>query len=133
MNFKDKFSKGITTINVKTNNFMEENKYKTHISTLESEIKKMTFSLGETVLLNWETNSDALKNVEAICLQIKCKKEEIAELKIKIEELQEEEKRILGEVNSQQSAEDVIYCSRCGTKNLSSYKFCSKCGAPLVK
>ena len=36
--FKDKFSKGLTTINVKTNNFMEQTKINTYISTLETEI-----------------------------------------------------------------------------------------------
>lgn len=35
---KESFAKGITALNVKTNNFIEENKCKTYISTLEEEI-----------------------------------------------------------------------------------------------
>ena len=42
-------SKGITTINVKTNSFMEESKCKTYISTLEKEIQILKQNIGETV------------------------------------------------------------------------------------
>ena len=41
MGLKDSLTKSITTINVKTNNFMEQSKYKTYISTLEDEIQKI--------------------------------------------------------------------------------------------
>ena len=43
MALKDSLTKGITAINVKTNNFMEQSKCKTYISTLESEINNSNF------------------------------------------------------------------------------------------
>ena len=45
MDFKKSFSKGITKINVKTSNFMEENKLRTQILTLEGEIAKIKVEL----------------------------------------------------------------------------------------
>lgn len=36
---KESFTKGITTLNIKTNRFIEVNKCKTYIATLEEEIK----------------------------------------------------------------------------------------------
>ena len=44
---KESLSKGITTINVKTNSFMEESKCKTYISTLEKEIQILKQNIGE--------------------------------------------------------------------------------------
>ena len=44
---KESLSKGITTINVKTNSFMEESKCKTYISTLEKEIQILKQNMSE--------------------------------------------------------------------------------------
>ena len=49
---KESLSKGITTINVKTNSFMEESKCKTYISTLEKEIQILKQNIGETMTVN---------------------------------------------------------------------------------
>ena len=46
---KESLSKGITTINVKADSFMEESKCKTYISTREKEIQILKQNIGETV------------------------------------------------------------------------------------
>lgn len=46
---KDTFTKGLTTLNVKTNNFMEESKCKTYITTLENEIAGLKQKLGDDI------------------------------------------------------------------------------------
>ena len=51
--FKDKFSKGLTTINVKTNNFMEQTKINTYISTLETEIAELERRMGGILYEKW--------------------------------------------------------------------------------
>lgn len=140
MALKDSLTKGITAINVKTNNFMEQSKCKTYISTLESEINNLKFQIGEQIYAEWLKNQgvegysenrwDA--TVENNLNTIMQKYNEIKLQEEKMEKLLEEEKQILGTVTSQQNyVGDVCYCSQCGTQNSVDYKFCCKCGNPL--
>lgn len=130
--FKDKFSKGLTTINVKTNNFMEQNKINTHISTMESEICDLKQQLGEEVYTKWLQNEFELSDVEEILNKIKEKYAEIEVQKGRIEQIIEEEQQILGTSQGQETPQtNTIYCSNCGTPSASNFKFCTKCGSPL--
>lgn len=129
---KDKFSKGITTINVKTNNFMEQTKINTHISTMESEISELKQQVGEVVYAKWLQNEFEISDIEEILNQIKEKYDEIQNQKERIEQILEEEQQILGTSQSQETVpEGTIYCSRCGTPCAANYKFCAKCGSAL--
>ena len=137
---KETFNKGLTTINVKTNNFMKESKCKTYITTLENEIAELKKSLGEKVYANWLNKTDVSDGVETISVQIRAKYEEIEVQKAKILQLQEEEKLILGAgqrqmqtpgTQNEEPEGETIFCSQCGMKNSVNYKFCCKCGAPL--
>ena len=49
---KASISKGLTTINVKTSNFMKQNEINTYISTLENEIKDLKFQIGDVFCKN---------------------------------------------------------------------------------
>lgn len=130
---KDTFTKGLTTLNVKTNNFMEESKCKTYITTLENEIAGLKQKLGDDIYTSWMNQGDLTAGVEETCKQIQNKYQEIEAQKLKIAQLQEEEKQILGAAPAQNAMPEgeTIFCSQCGTKNSVNYKFCCKCGAPL--
>lgn len=131
-NLKETFTKGITTLNVKTNNFMEESKCRTYIATLEGEIKELKFKIGEKTYENWSKNADVAAEVEEMLQKIKSKYEEIDAQKERIDRLAVEEQQILG--TSAASAQDtigVVFCSQCGAQNASNYKFCCKCGAEM--
>ena len=110
---KESLSKGITTINVKTNSFMEESKCKTYISTVYA--KSVA---GES----YE------EEVAGMIGQIRGKYEEIEQQKAAIEQLAVQEKQILG---NQSMTVNIRYCANCGAQNAANYKFCSKCGSPL--
>lgn len=135
--FKDTFAKGITTLNVKTNNFMEENKCKTYISTLEEEIRKLKMSIGEITYENWGNMDSVKEQIQNTVNEINAKYQEIKAQEEKIKSLAEIEQQILGNgaVNEKMAAagpqEGVVYCSQCGAQNSSNYKFCLKCGKPL--
>ena len=139
---KETFSKGITTINVKTNNFMESTTIKTHINTLESECKALYEQIGATVYQQWTGGDTSIVAVETYLQQVKGKQEEIAAEYAKLDGLQKMEEDILGKkaqpmaatsVVSASAAEGQIFCSQCGSANSSNYKFCCKCGAPLAR
>ena len=82
---KETFSKGITTINVKTNNFMESTTIKTHINTLESECKALYEQIGATVYQQWTGGDTSIVAVETYLQQVKGKQEEIAAEYAKLE------------------------------------------------
>lgn len=133
---KDSFTKGLTTINVKTNSFMEESKCKTYIATLEGEIKNLKLLVGEKSYESWSKGENIAQKVEELFQQIKEKYQEIEAQKQKIEQLAQEEKQILGtqSVESQETENaGVVFCSQCGTQNAGNYKFCCKCGTPIAK
>ena len=126
---KESFSKGLTALNVKTNNFMEENKCKTYISTLESEIAELKSRIGDAVYAKWIKGEDDRAEIEPMLKSIQEKYHEIEGQKEKIKQLEEQERQILG--GAAGGSAEVCYCSQCGAQNAANYKFCSKCGAPL--
>lgn len=132
--FKQSLTKGITALNVKTNNFMEESKCKTYISTLEKEILDLKLAVGEKVYEKWTLGESAAEETEELLKSIQTKYEEIQAQKEKMEKLQQEEQQILGTSGAnpaQTQEEEFIFCSQCGTRNAANYKFCRKCGAAL--
>jgi seryl-tRNA synthetase len=135
---KDSFAKGITTINMKTNSFMEESKCKTYISNLEAEIREQKNQIGEIVYQKWSQEEDYTQSIETVLNSIKEKYEEIEVQKQKIEQVRKEEQQVLGSSANtmQQNAPvqpqgNMIFCSKCGSQTFDNFKFCSKCGAPL--
>lgn len=131
---KQSLTKGITTLNVKTNNFMEESKCKTYISTLEKEIMDLKQAVGDKVYEKWTVGESAAEETEELLKCIKAKYEEIQMQREKMEKLQQEEQQILGTSGANSNAgqeEAFIFCSQCGTRNAANYKFCRKCGVAL--
>ena len=127
---RESLSKGLTTINVKTNNFMEESKCKTYISTLEKEIRDLKLNLGDIMYENWLAGQTEELVLQEIMEQIKQKYDEIEQQKKIMEQLTISEQQILG-TGSNAQAGSMIYCSQCGAQNAVNYKFCCKCGKPL--
>jgi len=134
---KESLTKGIATINVKTNNFMEESKCKTYISTLEKEIVSLKQAIGENVYNQWIAEEDISKGSIELLEEIKLKYAAIEEQKEKIKNLAITEQQILGTTSQQTtktesvSKQSVIVCKNCGMQNVSTYKFCIKCGVLL--
>ena len=106
---KESLTKGLTTINMKTSNFMEESKYKT------------------------QGGVDYKEGIEDALNTIQSKYDLIEEQRRNIEKLHEEEKQILGNQQSANTTPNAatVFCSKCGAPNDANYKFCCKCGNPL--
>ena len=130
---KESITKSITTLNVKTNNFMEQSKYKTYISTLEEDIKKLKFQIGALAYEKWSNGEDGKEELEPLFMQISSKYKEISIQEENIRKLYEEEQQILGTGSNASVANNAaapgIFCSQCGAKNAENYRFCVKCGS----
>ena len=126
---KDAFSKGITTLNVKTNNFMEQNKINTYISNLEKEVRELKLLAGSTMYDQWRNGESDLSRVQETFQLINQKDSEIQQQRYKLEQIKLEEERILN--NQSQQTPGQVYCGQCGAQNADNYKFCVKCGTPL--
>ena len=136
MGLKDSFTKSITTINVKTNNFMEQSKCKTYISTLEDEIQKLKLQAGTIAYEKWKNGEDIKEAAEGLFQTISQKYDEIRAQEEKIQKLYEEEQQILGKAPGANAANipnygNAVFCSQCGAKNAENYRFCISCGRPL--
>lgn len=130
---KEGFSKGLATINLKTSNFMETNKLKTHITTLETEIEKLKTSVGETLYQLWSKEEISVDECIPLLENIQKKYDTIVELKKEIESLEEKEKEILGSSSGTEHVNaNQKFCTKCGNPLLDNAKFCTKCGNPTA-
>ncbi len=129
--FKGSLSKGLTMINVKTSNFMEESKAKTYISTLEKDIATNKMNLGEMIYQRWMEGEAVDEALLPYLQEIKEKYDQIEAQKQSMEQLRIQEQQILGTTQDTNTGK-VIYCSKCGSTNAANYKFCVKCGNPLA-
>lgn len=129
--FKQGFSKGLATLNVKTSNFMEENKLKTGIATKEAEIAALKAEIGELVYQN--RNSFTLDIVADRLRAVEERYAAIEALNNEISMLAQREAEILGAQapKTQEAPTEANFCPQCGAPNAIGYKFCEKCGNKL--
>ena len=132
-NLKKSITKGIATINVKTNNMLEQSKCKTYISTLENEIADLELQAGKKLFQNWESGNFSVDGLDVIMEDIAGKYQTIKEQEEAIKKMQQEEQKILGNERGETAngEDDFIFCCMCGAKNRAEYKFCIKCGASI--
>lgn len=141
MDFKQGLSRQITKINMKTSTFMEENKIKTYITTLENDIAELKRQSGELGYNLWvEGKLDAAKLVP-IYLQVKEKYRQIQEQERLLQELEVRNRQVLGDSAARMpgaagmagapGAAGQVICPHCGDICAPNMNFCKKCGMKL--
>lgn len=125
--FKSTLNRGITTINVKTSSSLEKTKIRTHIESLNAEIQRTFFEIGEQTYAAWEqgTEGDFTEQLSAI----REKKEEIERLTQQLTEIDRQNDVILGKAARNQAQE--LVCPSCGAVYDEPVNFCRKCGSRL--
>ena len=124
---KDGFNKGVATVSTGSKTMIEKSKLNTIIKSLEDEKKQLAEILGNKVYNYCMQNPDAdipRAEAEEICGEINARIERINQEKIKIEQLDAEMNKVMG--NSSGMGMPAI-CS-CGNTNAPGAKFCAKCG-----
>ena len=128
---KNSLSKGITMLNVKTSTFLEANKIKTYISTLNAEIETLKREIGDAVYQEWNATGEV--TLEPLGEKLNAINEKLETIKVQEEELvrlNESEKQILGAAEPT-AAQPVLVCPNCGQTYDSPAKFCRKCGTKM--
>ena len=128
----DIFSKGITTLNVKTSTFLEVKKIQTYIAKLNSETELLEKKIGAAVYEAWENGEEISEQLVAEELAgIRQKKQVIEEQTRSAEELTRMEAEIL--VKSESPKQEKSFCPNCGQAYTPPAKFCRKCGTKLTE
>lgn len=130
--FKASIGKSITALNLKTSSILETTKIKTHIGTLEDDIKKLKFDIGECLYSDWKQNSADIQKVIPILELIAVNETEIVSLEQKIIEIKENANQVLGKKEQDvPPVQQKYFCSKCGAEYLIGARFCKKCGNQL--
>jgi len=129
---KTTFTKGVATINVKTSVFLETAKIKTHIETIQNEIKDLKYEIGDIAYNLWVSDKFDISLIENNCLMISEKIKNIEELNQEIYRLENQEKEVFGsrekEIEESTKPDSAFVCPNCKAVYTSRINFCVKCG-----
>lgn len=125
---KSGLSKKVTELNLKTNTFLEANKIKTYIGTLNDEIRNAKLQIGEITYRLWSEGNLSVDAVQALCEQIKEHEAVIREQEALILALNEQTNNVLG---NKETENGTIVCPQCQAAYADNVKFCIKCGTKL--
>lgn len=92
---KSTVNRGITTISVKTASSLEKSKIKTHIETLENEVRSMIINIGECTFEIWQSDAD-YEQISELCKTVAQKKSEIESLYQELSNIDSRDSKILG-------------------------------------
>ena len=123
---KGSIDKSVATVSIKSSEFVEITKFKTQIANLEKEIEELQRTVGKGYYRKWNTGDADMAEIDEVCALIKAKEDEIEGCKQEIENLQNENKKIL-------NSEDSVKCPNCGAANKEDAKFCAGCGTKLIE
>lgn len=131
---KEFFSGKLTAIHMKAASFMEFQKIRTYIITLNREIRELETEVGRKIYEHWsetgciggEEENPVLEHLQ----QIEQKQEAVKEQQEMEAALHRKMKEVLGD--KLVGKEAVIYCPHCGKTAKKTVNFCAKCGTKLL-
>ena len=127
--FRTSINRSIATISVKTSSSLEKTKLRTHIDSLQTEIRKLYKDGGEAAYLRWLSPDTFVGQApEEIFEQIHAKQQLITELTAELDGIDARDKEILG-TQAEKSAS--LICPKCGAAYESPVKFCRGCGTKM--
>lgn len=141
LDLKQGISKQITKINMKTSSFLEENKIKTYIATLENDIHELKLKAGDLGYAMWADGKFDVAQLAPLYTEIAAKQQQIQEQEQEMKELAIKNQQVLGQSSapavsappaaSQSAPAGTVFCSKCGEACGPGVNFCKKCGNKL--
>ena len=134
LDFKQGISKQITKLNMKTSTFLEENKIKTFIGTLENDIRDLKVKAGELGYQMWRSGNLAPNQLIPLYKEISTKEAQIQEQEQQMKEIVAKNQQVLGQTSSESLSSapgNAVICPKCGASCPANVNFCKKCGNKL--
>lgn len=142
LDLKQGISKQITKLNMKTSTFLEENKIRTYIATLEADIQELKMKAGENGYTMWSAGRFDVGQLELLYQEIALKQRQIQEQEQQMKELIVKNQQVLGQGTPEvphstaapvppAPAGNVVFCPKCGEACAPTVNFCKKCGNKL--
>ena len=126
---KQSFSKQIAKINIKASSFIEENKIKMYLDSLNKEIEELQKKCGEQSYQMWQNQEFNLESLVPIFQKLSEKWLEVQKQNEKLTELQKKNRQMLGEKSTMTGNGEV--CPKCGAPCTPDMNFCKGCGTKL--
>ena len=134
LDFKQGISKQITKLNMKTSTFLEENKIKTFIGTLENDIRDLKVKAGELRYQMWRSGNFDPNQLIPLYKEISTKEAQIQEQEQQMKEIVAKNQQVLGQTSSESLSSapgNAVICPKCGASCPANVNFCKKCGNKL--
>lgn len=128
--FKSSLNRGVTSVSVKAISSLEKSKLKTHIESIETEIQRLTVSVGEAAYQSWASGEKDFGKLEEQCALIQKKREEISQLVAELSSIDERDNQIFGNKTGDTAG---IVCPSCGSRYENPVRFCRQCGQQLTE
>lgn len=134
--FGDSMNRAFTKISVKTSSSLEKSKIKLHIDTINKDIQKTYYSIGEDVYALWLKGEISNQTLTERLELIKSKNNEIQKLSDELVSIDERDNEILGTKEEGNQAptpasSQTKFCPDCSIEYEDTAKFCRKCGRKL--
>lgn len=124
----------ITKIGVKTSSSIEKSKLKMHIDALNKQVDDLLKQIGEDVFSLWVDEADISRVDKVKFEEIRCKKAEIEQMSIQLEQISKRDDEILGkksENDISDASNEKVICPNCNIEYGKTARFCGKCGFEL--
>ena len=135
-NLKGTFDKSVAAVSVKSEVLVETSRTKTAISAAQKKFDTQIAALGRKVYTFWKNDENDLTLLQEDLHAIQTTEAEIDALNDRLEQIKQEENRILGTsqnftANSAASNGTVLFCRNCGKALGAGSRFCINCGTPV--
>ena len=129
--FKDSINKGVATVSVKSGSLKEKTLIKTAISNAQKQMASELNELGVRFYNTWKAGSASVDTFTEDFQRIQGYEKEIEGLKERLEQMKEEEDKLLGSGQKAPAAAGSVFCTNCGKALPAGSRFCDECGTPL--
>ena len=129
---KGTFDRSVAAVSVKSEVLVETSRTRTALAAAQKKLESQTADLGVKLYTSWKQgNNDMTLFLEEL-QAIRATEAEIDGLNDRLEQIRQEESRILGTPQKPAAGEGAAFCRNCGKPLVPGSRFCAECGTPVM-